>query len=101
MAARFTLVHADPMFCEALALALRAQGHKVLTITDPDFNVPPPRRADVLEIAVTQATGEHKGVRIRVTGIPTEGPYAGALGQFLADPVDIATAMEAIKMFPC
>ena len=99
MPAHITLVHGDPIFAGSLALALRSEGHEVQTFTDPGFVVPPPQSTDGLEITITQATGRYRGLRIRVTGLPRGEPYAGPLGQFLADPVDVAGAIAAVRSF--
>jgi hypothetical protein len=97
--AHVTLVPGDRVFAGLLADALSAEGHEVEIIDNPAYVVPPPRAADALEIAVTEATGSHRGIRIRVVGLPKDTPYAGPLGQFLADPVEVADVMTALALF--
>jgi hypothetical protein len=99
MVARITLVHGDPIFAGSVANALRAKGHEVLTFSDPAFAVPPPRVTDGLEIVITQATGRYCGVRVRVTGLPKDKPYAGALSQFLSEPVEVRDVVRALALF--
>ena len=98
--ARIHLAHQDAAFAERLAAALQAEGHEVVRVGDQNLAVPPPGAFDGLEIAITQATaGRYQSLRIRVTGIPKDKPYAGALGQLLAEPVDVERAIAAVKLF--
>ena len=99
MPARITLAHEDIAFAERLATALRAEGHEVVRVGDENLAVPPPQATDGIEIAITQAAGRYPGLRIRLTGFPKDKPYAGALGQLLAEPVDVERASAAVRLF--
>ena len=99
MAARITLAHEDTVFADRLADALRAKGHEIVRVASQGFLAPPPQASEKLEIAITQVTGRYPGLRIRLTGFPSGKPYAGALDQFLADPVDVGRTMAVLKLF--
>ena len=98
MPARITLAHEDIAFADLLAEALRAEGHEVVRVAGQGCVVTPPQ-TDNMEIAISQATGRFPGLRIRLAGVPAGKPYAGALAQLLADPVDVERAVAAVKLF--
>src|ERR1700716_3414715 len=87
MSARVILVHDDPAFLALLTTALKEAGYDVEASADFWAAVPPPRGMDRLEITVSRAAPPYPGLRIRVTGFAAAKPYAGPLGQFLAEPV--------------
>jgi hypothetical protein len=51
-----------------------------------------------LEVTASRAIGDHPGMRIRVTGLPTGEPYAGVLGSFLAEPVSVEALVKSMAM---
>ena len=53
IAARITLAQSDPLFADALAERLRAEGHEVVVIDNPAQKVEPSGSADVLELVIT------------------------------------------------
>jgi hypothetical protein len=97
MPAHITIAHGDAIFAGSLAKALRSEGHEVLTVTDTANTVPPPQSTGTLELTITQAAGRHRGARIRVPGLPRDKPYAGVLGLFLADPIEVSDVMRAMQ----
>jgi len=99
MATRIIVLHDDREFVEALADSLRANGCDVVTSTDPSATVGPPQVGSTLEITVSQSKGRHPGLRIRVTGLPMHGQYAGMLGHFLGEPVTVADVVTALARF--
>jgi hypothetical protein len=99
MPTRVVVVHDDPAFRDALALALTDAGFAVAAINDPAFEVGPPRGMDQLEITVSRSAGAYPGLRMRVTGFRTSEPYAGPLGQFIAEPARIADVLRALRPF--
>lgn len=99
MAARIIVVHDDPAFVEALSGTLRAKGCDVVTGADPDATIPPPQIGRTLELTISQSKKRYRGVRIRVTGLPGHGAYAGALGSFLGEPVTVADVIETLARF--
>ena len=98
MPIRVVVVHDDRAFLDPLAVALKDAGYEVEALQASDFTAEPPRRTKLLEITVSRATGNHAGLRLRVTGLPAE-PYAGILGDFLADPVSVAGVVNAMTRF--
>jgi hypothetical protein len=82
MATRIIVLHDDGEFVEALADTLRADGCDVVIGADPNAKVPAPRIAGALELTASQSKGRYPGVRIRVTGLPTDGRYVGMPGHF-------------------
>jgi hypothetical protein len=99
MATHIIVNHDDQAFFEALADSLRAKGCDVVAGTDPAGPIEAPRITGTLELTVAQSTGSYPGVRIRVTGLPTEGRYAGVLGSFLREPVTVADVVQALGLF--
>jgi hypothetical protein len=99
MPTRVVVVHDDPVFRDDLAAALKDAGYEVVAVDDPAFVVGPPRGADQLEITISRAKGAYPGLRIRVTGYRTSEPYAGPLGQFIAEPVRIEDVVRALRPF--
>jgi hypothetical protein len=99
MPTRVRGVHDEPAFRDALAAALRDAGYEVVAIDDPAFVVGPPRDADQLEITISRRKGAYPGLRIRLTGFRTSEPYAGPLGQLLAEPAQIADILQALRPF--
>ena len=99
MTTRIIVNHDDPTFVEALAAALRAKGCDVVTGADPAETARTPRIAGILELTISQARTRYRGVRIRVTGLPGNSDYAGALGHFLKVPVAVADVVKALEMF--
>ena len=84
---------------QRLATRLRAEGHEVTAIVNPEYVVPPPLASDCLEITITRASDDTPGIRMRVTGFPRGEPYAGVLGSFLAEPASIAALMKSLAVF--
>jgi hypothetical protein len=99
MPSRIIVVHADKDFTDELATRLMQDGHEVVVVDSPEGHVTAPRSADVLELTVTRASALFPGVRIRVTGLPAGGAYAGFLGQSLADRVSVQNLMDALARF--
>ena len=100
MPARVVVVHDDQAFRDDLVAALKEAGYEVVVaVDDPAFVVGPPRNADQLEITISRGKGAYPGLRIRLTGFRTSEPYAGALGQLLAEPVQIADVLRALRPF--
>jgi hypothetical protein len=97
--ARIILVHDDPAFLVPLIAALESAGYEVNVPDVVPTTVPPPRPIDRLEITISRAASDHPGLRIRVTGFPVGEPYAGALGQFLAEPVGVQDVIQALRLF--
>lgn len=99
MSARVILVHDDAAFLDLLTAELRAAGYDVKAFSDPRTAIPPPRGMDKLEITVSRARLPYPGLRIRITGFAVGKPYAGALGQFLAEPVNAQEVVKALRQF--
>src|SRR6476620_180275 len=99
IAARITLAQSDPLFADALAERLRAEGHEVVVIDNPAQKVEPSGSADVLELVITQARGRYPGVRLRVLKPANGEQYTSVFGQFLADPVDVERVVLAVRGF--
>jgi hypothetical protein len=99
MPTHVVVVHDDRAFLEALTAALRDGGYEVEGINDPTFKAGPPRASDKLEITLSRSIGAYPGLRIRVTGFPAGQPYAGALGQFLAEPIRVSDVLKALSSF--
>jgi hypothetical protein len=99
MSARVILVHDDPAFLDFLTTALKDAGYDVEAFRDHLTTVPPPGATDRLEITVSRSGPPHPGLRIRVTGFLAGEPYAGPLGQFLAEPVDPQDVVKALQQF--
>jgi hypothetical protein len=99
MPTRVIVVHDEPAFRDALVAALRDAGYEVVAIDDPAFVVGPPRGADQLEITISRGKGTYPGLRIRVTGFRPGEPFAGPLGQFLGEPVQIGDVVRALRHF--
>jgi hypothetical protein len=99
MPTRVIVVHDEPAFRDALAAALTDAGYEVVAIDDPAFVVGPPRGADQLEITISRRKGTYPGLRIRTTGFRTGEHYAGPLGQFLGEPVQIVDVVRALRRF--
>jgi hypothetical protein len=95
MPTRVVVVHDDRAFLDLLKAALRDSGYDVQAVDDPTFKAGPPHASDKLEITVSRSTG----LRIRVTGFQAGQPYAGPLGQFLAEPVKVADVLNALRRF--
>jgi hypothetical protein len=96
---RYIVVVEDAEFLEQVTGKLRAEGHEVTAISDPAYDVPPPRASDCLEVTVTRSAANPPGLRMRVTGLPSGEPYAGVLGSFLAEPVSVAALVKALGLF--
>jgi hypothetical protein len=99
MPTRVVVVHDDRAFLDPLKAALRDSGYDVQAVDDPTFKAGPPHASDKLEIAVSRSAGAYPGLRIRVTGFQAGQPYAGPLGQFLAEPVKVADVLNALRRF--
>ena len=99
MATRIIVNHDDPAFVQPLTDLLRAKGCDVVTGIDPVETTRSPRIAGTLEITISQSKRQHPGVRIRVTGLPSHGDYAGMLGNFLGEPITVAGVMAALARF--
>jgi hypothetical protein len=99
MPMRIVLVHDDRAFLDLLTAALKEAGYEVVSFETSFFTMPPPQSSDMLEITISRATGKYHGVRLRVTGLPAGQPYAGSLGQFLAEPVTVVDVFEAVRRF--
>jgi hypothetical protein len=99
VSAHVILVHDDSAFLDLLTAALKEAGYEVEAFSDPRTVVPPPRGMDRLEITVSRAAPPYPGLRIRVTGFAATKPYAGHLGQFLAEPVTAQDVVKALRQF--
>ena len=99
MSIGIVLVHDDHGFVDLLTAALKNAGYTVDAFDDPAFVVPPPRVMDRLELTITRAAAPHTGLRIRVTGLPAGEPYAGALGQFIAEPATVPDVVRVVARF--
>jgi|ERR1700677_1213005 len=99
MPLRVVLVHDDRAFLDLLTTALKEAGYEAVSFETSSFTMPPPQSSDMLEITISRATGKYLGLRLRVTGLPAGQPYAGSLGQFLAEPVAVADVCEAVRRF--
>jgi len=99
MRTRVIVIHDDRAFLDDLTAALGDSGYEVEAINDLTFKAGPPQPSDTLEITLTRSTGRYPGVRIRVTGFPAGQPYAGALGQFLSEPIQVSAVLNALNFF--
>jgi hypothetical protein len=84
---------------DQFASVLKDAGYDVESQVDPSFDDRPPRPSDKLEITITRSTGSQPGARLRITGFRADAPDHKAIGIFLADPVEAADLVRAIKTF--
>jgi hypothetical protein len=97
--ARVVLVYDDPAFLEALAAALRVDGHHVVTFDELLLPVGQLRVSDELEVAIVHTKGKHPGLRFLITGVPRGPAYKGPLAGFLTGTVTISGAVTALRDF--
>jgi hypothetical protein len=97
MRSRIIVVPDDSGLLRRLATRLRAEGHEVTAIVNPEYVVPPPLASDCWK---SRSPGRPMIlIRMRVTGLPRGEPYAGVLGSFLAEPASIAALMKSLAVF--
>jgi hypothetical protein len=94
---RVTVAPADHAFLDTLTVALGDAGYKVEAINDPSLKASRLQASDKLEITISRSTGAYPGVRIRATGFPAGQPFAGPLGQFLAEPLQVSAVLNAMS----
>jgi hypothetical protein len=99
MTARIIVRHDDPAFLVPLVAALEDAGYEVQADHDVTASIPPPRATDKLEITISRGGQRYRGLRIRVTGFHAGTPYAGPLGQFLTEPIQIQDVVRAVRSF--
>jgi DNA-binding NtrC family response regulator len=111
--ARIAVVHTDPEFTIALAVALEVAGHDVTTFVDPMTMLTALEAADNIEILVTRvdfpkgkpngialarmALMRRPGIRVLITGLPEFARLAEGLGEFIPAPIAAPDVVEVVQ----